>query len=101
MEGVRHTSECIHRYELPQSYFFHGRGGKVEVTSIVVRSYSEGYIDIETVGFNLTATGRRRKGSADKQVWVDDLEAEQPEEYRNLLESVVLDAFNHGKKKET
>ena len=100
MEGVRHTSECIHRYQLPKSYFFVGPMREVEVTSIVVRIYEDGYVDTENIGFNLTTKGKRRKGSADGHVWVTDLEAEKPEEYRQLIDSLVLDAINHGKGRE-
>lgn len=96
MEGIKHESECIHRYKLPTSFFFGYPKPVIEVTEIHVFVYEDGYVDWQDHGYNLTSAGKRRKGSTSPRHVVPWNTA--PEGYQELLDAIKADAVSRCKK---
>lgn len=102
MTDMKHTSECIHRYELPKSFFFSGGpyGRRVEVTAIAVRLWQDDSVDIEPIGYTLTGTGKRRKDSVDKNVFIYELTSPEQAEYEQAVSTATADARSRCKRLE-
>lgn len=98
MTDMKHESECIHRYELPKSFFFGGADNQIEVTGIVVRIYTDGYVSTEDSGYRLTKGGKRRSQFAKHVVSFD--ESPEQAEYEQAVATATADALSRCKRSE-